>query len=51
MRLRGRWLAKLGFYAGQKVHIEAMYGRLILTIQAEAEAEGEDDGEDSPRRA
>lgn len=42
VRLSGRWLAELGFSAGQKVHIKANPGRLVLTLANEEQSDGTD---------
>jgi hypothetical protein len=40
VRLGGRWLAELGFRAGQRVHVKANPGRLVLTLANEEQSDG-----------
>ena len=36
IRIKGKWLEKLGFSSGKKIMVEARYGQLILkTIKIE----------------
>jgi Toxin SymE, type I toxin-antitoxin system len=42
LRLRGKWLAELGFEAGVKVAVETAPGRLVITPAPTPEAEAHD---------
>ncbi len=40
IRLKGRWLARLGFEPGQRVTVECQPGRLLILHEAPTPAEG-----------
>jgi hypothetical protein len=40
LRMRGRWLAELGFECGSKVRVETSPGRLVLTAAQEGAGDG-----------
>lgn len=42
LRMRGRWLAELGFEPGEKVRVQTAPGRLVITPAAPANAESGD---------
>jgi len=37
LRVRGLWLERLGFRPGSRVRVEAERGRLVLTVDQQAE--------------